>query len=195
MTTKPSAKTGKAKSSATKPAPAKKAAAKPASPKPARKGNEILYWLFKSEPDKWSWEQQKKRGSKGEQWDGVRNYQARNLLRDEVQLGDGVLFYHSRSTPPAVVATARVVRSGYPDPTQFDRRSKYHDPKANRAEPRWYAVDIRLDKELPREVALPELRNVPALDGMVLVNRSRLSVQPVTPSEWKTVLRLAADLK
>ena len=153
----------------------------------------MAYWLMKSEPDAYSIDDLERDGR--EMWDGIRNYQARNLLRDELQLGDGVLFYHSRSSPPAVVATARVVRSGYPDPTQFDRRSKYHDPKAHRAEPRWYAVDIRLDEELPREVALPELRNVPALDGMVLVNRSRLSVQPVAPSEWKTVLRLAADLK
>lgn len=153
------------------------------------------YWLLKSDPEDFGLPGLKKSPGRTTRWDGVRNYQARNLLRDEVRVGDGVLFYHSRSNPPAVVATARVVRSGYPDPTQFDRRSRYHDPKASRAEPRWYAVDIRLEQELPREVALPELRNVPALNEMVLLNRSRLSVQPVTPAEWKTVLRLAADLK
>jgi predicted RNA-binding protein with PUA-like domain len=153
------------------------------------------YWLLKSDPRDFGLHDLKKSPGQMTRWDGVRNYQARNLLRDEVKVGDGVLFYHSRSNPPAVVATARVVRSGYPDPTQFDRRSNYHDPKASRAEPRWYAVDIRLDRELAREVTLPEMRKVPGLDGMVLLNRSRLSVQPVTPAEWKTVLRLAADLK
>jgi predicted RNA-binding protein with PUA-like domain len=153
------------------------------------------YWLLKSDPEDFGLRDLEKSPGRTTRWDGVRNYQARNLLRDDVRVGDGVLFYHSRSNPPSVVATARVVRSGYPDPTQFDRRSKYHDSKASRAEPRWYAVDIRLEKELPREVALPELRNEPALCKMVLVNRSRLSVQPVTPAEWKTVLRLAADLK
>ena len=149
------------------------------------------HWLLKSDPDDFGLPELKRSPGKKTCWDGVRNYQARNLLRDELRVGDGVLFYHSQSKPPAVVAIARVVRAGYPDPTQFDRKAKYHDGKSTRAEPRWYAVDIQLERELPRSVGLPELRDTPELEAMVLLNSSRLSVQPVTPAEWKTVLRLA----
>jgi predicted RNA-binding protein with PUA-like domain len=126
-------------------------------------------------------------------WDGVRNYQARNYLRDDFREGDGVLFYHSQIQPPAVVATATVVRAGYPDPTQFDRRSPGFDPKARKDEPRWVAVDIRLDEELPRPVTLTEMREVEGLEEMVLLRKgSRLSVQPVTAAEWKIINRLAS---
>jgi predicted RNA-binding protein with PUA-like domain len=150
------------------------------------------YWLMKSDPDTFGLRHLKKSPGRTTCWDGVRNYQARNLLRDEIRLGDGVLFYHSRVQPPAVVALARVVRAGYPDPTQFDRRSRYHDPAAERSDPRWYAVDIRLDSELQRPVTLPEMRATAGLEEMVLLSKgSRLSVQPVTASEWKIVLRLA----
>jgi len=103
-----------------------------------------------------------------------------------------VLFYHSQVSPPAVVATAEVVRAGYPDPTQFDPASKYHDPAAEPDRPRWYAVDIRLDRELARPVPLPEMREAPGLEGMVLLRRSRLSVQPVSAAEWRIVLALGA---
>jgi predicted RNA-binding protein with PUA-like domain len=150
------------------------------------------YWLMKSDPDTFGLRHLKKSPGRTTCWDGVRNYQARNLLRDEIRLGDGVLFYHSRVQPPAVVALARVVRAGYPDPTQFDRRSRYHDPAAERSDPRWYAVDIRLDSELQRPVTLPEMRATAGLEEMVLLRKgSRLSVQPVTAGEWKIVLRLA----
>src|SRR6185295_13041192 len=98
-------------------------------------------------------------------------YQARNLLRDEIRVGDGVLFYHSQSAPPAVVGTAEVVRAGYPDPTQFDARSKYRDADSDPAEPRWYAVDIRAGRELDRPVTLPEMREAPGLESMVLLRR------------------------
>jgi predicted RNA-binding protein with PUA-like domain len=150
------------------------------------------YWLFKSDPGTFGLEHLKRSPRKTTCWDGVRNYQARNLLRDEVRTGDGVLFYHSQSKPPAVVALARVVRAGYPDPAQFDRRSKYFDAQSPPDDPRWFAVDIRLERELRRPVALPEMRGARGLEKMALLRRGqRLSVQPVTEREWKAVLGLA----
>ncbi len=149
------------------------------------------YWLLKSDPDDFGLADLKRSPGQKTGWDGVRNYQARNLLRDEIKVGDRVLFYHSQANPPAVVATARVVRAGYPDPTQFDARSGHHDPQSDRAAPRWYAVGIKLESELERAVTLPELRSTPGLKQMVLLHRSRLSVQPVTAGEWKIILRLA----
>ncbi|MCP3978000.1 MAG: EVE domain-containing protein [bacterium] len=148
------------------------------------------YWLMKSDPDTFGLPELKKSPKKTTEWDGVRNYQARNLLRDEIRVGDGVLFYHSQLSPPRVVATAEVVRAGYPDPTQFDRRSPYFDARSRSEDPRWYAVDIRLVKEFAREVGLPELREVAGLEDMVLLNRSRLSVQPVTSAEWNIITNL-----
>jgi len=150
------------------------------------------YWLMKSDPDTFGLPHLKKSPARTTCWDGVRNYQARNLLRDEIRVGDGVLFYHSQVQPPAVVALVRVVRAGYPDPTQFDGRSKYHDPASDPSDPRWYAVDIRLDRELQRPVTLPEMRETPGLHEMVLLRKgSRLSVQPVTAAEWKIVLGIS----
>jgi len=148
------------------------------------------YWLLKSDPQTFGLEHLRRSSRRTTMWDGVRNYQARNSLRDEMRVGDGVLFYHSQSAPPAVVATARVVRAGYPDPTQFDPRSPGYDPKAERATPRWYVVDIRLEEELAHPVTLPEIRRRPELAQMALIRRGRLSVQPVTPAEWKAVVKL-----
>ena len=149
------------------------------------------YWLFKSDPETFGLAELKQSPGRKTCWDGVRNYQARNLLRDEIQIGDRVFFYHSRAAPPAVVATASVVRAGYPDPTQFQARSKGYDSASDRADPRWFAVDIELEHELARPVTLPELRSKRGLSKMVLLNRSRLSVQPVTAVEWRSILRLA----
>lgn len=148
------------------------------------------YWLLKSDPVEFGLNELERSPDQTTEWDGVRNYQARNLLRDEMRIGDGVLFYHSQSRPPAVVATAKVVRSGYPDPSQFDRRSRYYDPGSSGSDPRWYAVDIRLERKLDREVSLPELRRTAGLEQMVLLQRGRLSVQPVTAGEWRIILRL-----
>jgi predicted RNA-binding protein with PUA-like domain len=149
------------------------------------------YWLFKSDPETFGLEDLERSPGQETCWDGVRNYQARNLLRDKIRVGDGVLFYHSRVTPPAVVATAKVVRKGYPDPTQFDARATGYDPRSTPEEPRWYAVDIRLEKKLRTPVELPEMRRVPALEDMVLLRKgSRLSIQPVTKEEWSMILRL-----
>src|SRR5688572_20845933 len=108
------------------------------------------YWLMKSEPEVFSIQHLARAPKKTTFWEGVRNYQARNLLRDQVQVGDGVLFYHSNADPPGVAGTATVARAGYPDPAQFDARSDYHDPQATPDAPRWYAVDIKLDEIFPR---------------------------------------------
>jgi predicted RNA-binding protein with PUA-like domain len=149
------------------------------------------YWLMKSEPEVFSIQDLARAKDQTTFWDGVRNYQARNLLRDEVKRGDGVLYYHSNADPPAVAGTATVVREGYPDPTQFDPKSDYHDPGARPDEPRWYAVDVKLDEIFARPVGLDELRTIPSLRGMVLLQKgSRLSVQPVTADEWKVVTKL-----
>jgi predicted RNA-binding protein with PUA-like domain len=144
---------------------------------------------MKSEPETFSIEDLARAAKKTTGWDGVRNYQARNLLRDEIQVGDGVLFYHSSADPPGVAGTAEVARAGYPDPSQFDRKSNHHDPDANPDEPRWYMVDIKHTQTFPTFVPLPALREMPALRDMVLLRKgSRLSVQPVTPDEWKAIV-------
>src|SRR3954453_635473 len=144
------------------------------------------YWLMKSEPEAVSIDDLARAKNGTTRWDGVRNYQARNFLRDDISLGDGVLFYHSSADPPAVAGTARVARAGYPDPTQFDPRDKHFDRESWRDEPRWYAVDIKFESKFGREVTLPELRGARALADMELLRRgNRLSVQEVTPGQWK----------
>jgi len=120
------------------------------------------YWLMKSEPNVFSIEDLARAPKQTTGWDGVRNYQARNLLRDEIKVGDGVLFYHSSADPPAVAGTAEVVRAGYPDPTQFDRKDDHFDPDSAPGEPRWYQVDVRALRKLPKEVPLPLIRETPA---------------------------------
>jgi predicted RNA-binding protein with PUA-like domain len=149
------------------------------------------YWLFKSEPSSFSLEDLKNRPGATEHWDGVRNFQARNFLRDEVQVGDQVLFYHSNIGEPAVVGIAEVVTGGYPDFTAFDPLGKYFDPRSNPDKPTWFMVDVRFVRELPRQVTLAELKAIPELSGMALLNRSRLSIQPVRKEEWDLILRLA----
>lgn len=149
------------------------------------------YWLLKSEPDVFSFDDLRKSPKRTVGWEGVRNYQARNLLRDEVRKGDGVLFYHSSTAAPAAVGTAVVAREAYPDPFQFDRRSPYHDPKATPEAPRWVTIDVRYDRAFRNPVTLATLRATPELAGMALLRRgNRLSVQPVTADEWRVVLRL-----
>ena len=146
------------------------------------------HWLFKSEPDVYPIEALARDGSTF--WGGIRNYQARNMLRDDVAVGDGVLFYHSRVAPMAVVGTAKVTRAGYPDPTQFDPKSKYFDEKATKENPRWFVVDIELDEIFERPVTLAEMRGMKPLARMELLRKgSRLSVQPVRKGEWNAVVR------
>lgn len=149
------------------------------------------YWLFKSEPSSFSLDDLKNRPDATEPWDGVRNYQARNFLRDAIQVGDLVLFYHSNIEEPAIVGIAEVVKAGYPDWTAFDPQNSHFDPRSTAVKPVWYMVDVRFVRELPRPVTLSELKGIPSLSGMALLNRSRLSVQPVREEEWSEVLRLA----
>ncbi|MFA0812297.1 EVE domain-containing protein [Microbulbifer epialgicus] len=150
----------------------------------------MTYWLFKSEPDEYSLQDLAAEATGCGRWDGIRNYQARNFLRDQVSLGDEVLFYHSACKVPAVVGTAKVVRAAYPDPAQFDPENKYFDPKAIPDEPRWYCVDVTWCSEFARPVPLAEIKKTPELKNMVLVKQGRLSIQPVTDSEWETIVRL-----
>jgi predicted RNA-binding protein with PUA-like domain len=148
------------------------------------------FWLLKSEPSTFSIDDLARLPGKSTFWDGVRNYQARNLLRDEMQVGDGVLFYHSSADPPAVAGTATVVEAGSPDPSQFDARSDHHDPASTRDAPRWFGVRIKFERKFDRPIPLDELRQSPALARMVLLQRSRLSVQPVTADEWRAILKM-----
>ena len=146
------------------------------------------YWLMKTEPGTYSIADLERDGVTG--WEGVRNYQARNFMRDTMQPGDGVLFYHSNADPPGVAGVARIARAGYPDPTALDPNSKYFDPKASKDDPRWYRVDVEFVARFPEVVPLAALRSTPGLENMLVINRSRLSVQPVTPEEWEIVRSL-----
>ena len=150
------------------------------------------YWLMKSEPGCFSFAELQGRPGQTEHWDGVRNFQARNLLRDELQVGDGVLFYHSNTAQPAIVGLARVVRAGYPDFTACDPRSDHFDPRASAANPIWYMVDVQGLAALPQPLTRDDLRRHPLLCRMdVLRKGNRLSVQAVREEEWRAVLEVA----
>jgi len=149
------------------------------------------YWLMKSEPDVFGIHDLERRPGGTEPWDGVRNYQARNFMRDDMQPGDGVLFYHSNSDPPGVAGLAEVVRAGYPDPTAFDPAHIHYDAKSDPASPRWFMVDVRHLHTFARLIPLEELRRTPGLEDMAVVRKGqRLSVQPVTAAEWEIVRAL-----
>jgi len=150
----------------------------------------MAFWLFKTEPGCFSFDDLKKRPDMTEHWDGVRNFQARNFLRDSIQPGDRVLFYHSSIPEPAVVGIAEVVRAGYPDFTALDSDGEHFDPKASPANPIWYMVDVRYLEPLPKQVTLEAIKGHPLLGEMPLVKRSRLSIQPVTEAEWQTILAM-----
>jgi predicted RNA-binding protein with PUA-like domain len=150
------------------------------------------WWLFKSEPDEFSFEDLLAAPKRRTFWNGVRNYQARNMLRDEVQVGDLVLYYHSNAEPSGVAGIAEVVAAGSPDPTQFEP-GDYHEPRATREAPVWFGVELAAVKALARLVPLEELKAEPALAKMGVVQRgSRLSIQPVTREEFELVVALAA---
>lgn len=147
------------------------------------------YWLFKTEPSTYSWEDLKQQPNRTDYWDGIRNYQARNFLRDQVKKGDLVLFYHSVKQPQAIMGIAKVVREAYPDPTAFDPDSKYYDPKSDSENPRWVMVDMQAIAEFDPPILRDELKQIPGLGNMMLLRKgSRLSIQPVSEEEWKIIL-------
>jgi predicted RNA-binding protein with PUA-like domain len=148
----------------------------------------MAYWLMKSEPDEVSIDDLVRLGSLP--WTGVRNYQARNFMRDDMRVGDGVLFYHSSCPQPGVAGLAEVASTAYPDATQFDPKSPYYDAKSKREEPRWLHVDVKLVKKT-RLLPLSEMREVKALEGMRLLARgNRLSITPVSAAEWRVITKL-----
>ena len=148
----------------------------------------VRYWLMKSEPHVYPFSQLVEDGST--HWDGVRNYQARNMMRDDLKLGDMVLFYHSNTKPPHVAGIARVSREGYPDHTSWDPDSKYYDEKSSPDNPRWIMVDIEAIQEMEK-VSLVDIKANPNLDGMPLVQKGqRLSVQPVSKEQYEEICRM-----
>ena len=145
------------------------------------------YWLMKSEPDAFSIDDLKRKGQ--EAWDGVRNYQARNFMRDGMNVGDKVFFYHSNCAEPGIVGIAEVATDAYPDPSQFDPKSKYFDAGSSRDNPRWMLVDVKFVKKLKRTISLKELQSEAALAEMALVRKgNRLSVMPVEAADWRHIL-------
>lgn len=146
------------------------------------------YWLMKSEPDSYSIDDLKRDGRTS--WEGVRNYQARNFMRDDMKPGDEILYYHSGATPPGVAGLARVARTAYADPTALDPESHYFDPKASPDDPRWYMVDIEFEERFPEVVSLSTLHDTAGLEEMLVNKKSRLSVQPVTKGEFEIVRKL-----
>lgn len=152
----------------------------------------MRHWLLKSEPDVFSFADLWAAPRRTTCWDGVRNYQARNTLRDEMRRGDLAFYYHSNADPTGIAGICEVVREGYPDHTAFDPKDPHHDPKSKVESPTWYMVDVRAVRAFPRVVTLAELKAVKGLSGMALLQKgSRLSVQPVSAAEWATVCRLA----
>jgi predicted RNA-binding protein with PUA-like domain len=198
--------TGTAKKKATKGARVAKAVKKKAAPKAAkpeggawaavftpRSPGERRYWLVKSEPETFSFDALLAAPNRTTQWDGVRNFAARNFMRDGMQVGDQVFFYHSSVNPQAIVGVCEVVRDAYPDSTAFDASHHGYDADSDRDEPTWVMVDLRAVERLPRPVTLAELKAEPRLAGMALLRIGRLSVTPVTAAEWEVIRSLAAS--
>lgn len=147
------------------------------------------YWLMKSEPNDFSIEDLKKSPKKTTYWDGVRNYQARNMMRDEMKIGDLVFYYHSNCKPPGIVGIAAVVRESYPDHTAFDPDSKYFDPKSDPDNPRWMMVDIKFKQQFSGIISLDTIRGIPECREMRLIQKgNRLSITPVSEREWLAIL-------
>ena len=153
----------------------------------------MRHWLLKTEPGVFSFDDLLQAPDRTTGWNGIRNFQARNFLRDQMEEGDRVLVYHSSADPPVVAGLAEVVRRGYPDPTQFDPKDDHYDPESTPAAPRWYQVDVKAVRKLPRAVSLEEIRQTKALAKMPLVQRGqRLSVQPVAPEEYALIVRMGS---
>jgi len=151
----------------------------------------MKYWLLKSEPSVFGIEDLKNRPDATEHWDGVRNYQARNFMRDEMERGDLAFFYHSNCKVPGIVGIVEIVRSAYPDFTAFDPESDHFDPKSHHDNPRWFMVDVRFSQQFPRTISLNELKECSELQEMPLLHRgNRLSVMPVSSDQWQFILSL-----
>ncbi|MDH5617016.1 MAG: EVE domain-containing protein [Gammaproteobacteria bacterium] len=149
----------------------------------------MAYWLMKSEPDVYSIDDLER--DRREKWDGIRNYQARNMMRDDMRIGDEIFFYHSSCKEPGIAGIMKVASEPYPDPGQFDRTSKYYDPKSTREEPRWILVDVQFVRKLKRNITLTEIKAQKSLEGMLLTRRgNRLSIMPVEKKHWKKILSL-----
>jgi predicted RNA-binding protein with PUA-like domain len=152
----------------------------------------MRYWLMKSEPDVFSIDNLKNSPRRTAHWDGVRNYLARNLIRDQMRDGDLAFFYHSSCATPGITGIMEIIGAAHPDPTAWDPNSPYFDPKSSATAPRWYMVDVRLRQVFKNSVTLTELRKYPQLEQMPLLRRgNRLSVMPVTPQEWDFIEKLA----
>ncbi len=160
---------------------------------PTKSDSDRNYWLLKTEPSTFSFDDLWNAPKRTTTWDGVRNFQARNMLRDGMKEGDRVFIYHSSTDPTGIAGIAEVARPGYPDETAFDAKDSHFDQKSRRESPSWYAVDIKAVKRLPEFITLEKLRSVKGLENMVLLRKgSRLSVQPVTHDEWHRILELAS---
>ena len=152
-----------------------------------RKKNEHRYWLVKSEPETFSFDDLLKAKNQTTHWNGVRNFVARNFLRDGMKLGDRVFYYHSSTKPQAIVGIAEVVREGYPDDTAFDKKDHGYDEKSKRDDPTWFMVDLKAVERLPKPVTLPDIKARKELANMTLLRIGRLSVTPVTAEEWRVI--------
>ena len=147
------------------------------------------YWLFKSEPDTFGIDDLYRKPKKTEHWDGVRNYQARNMLRDQIKVGDKAFFYHSNCKPPGIVGIMEVVKSGYPDPSALNPESKYYDPLATPVNPRWFMVDVKFIKKFPQIITLEQLKDHSGLRQLPVARKgNRLSITPVNEKEWNIIL-------
>jgi predicted RNA-binding protein with PUA-like domain len=150
------------------------------------------YWLMKSEPAEVSVDDALAAPNATVPWTGVRNYQARNFMRDQMRVDDGVLFYHSSCAEPGIVGIARVASTPYPDPTQFDKNSNYYDPASKQEEPRWQLVDVQVLRKT-RTLGLPELRSTSGLEDLVVLRKgNRLSITPVEPKHWRQIVKMLA---
>jgi len=151
----------------------------------------MKYWLMKSEPDVFGIDHLAKMPKKTEHWDGIRNYQVRNMMRDEMKKGDLVFFYHSNCKEPGIVGIARIVKEAYPDFTAFDPKEKYYDPKSKPKNPRWLMVDVQLVRKFKRTISLQELKSYKTLSEMIILRRgNRLSITPVSKKHWDFILKL-----
>ncbi|MEQ8858887.1 MAG: EVE domain-containing protein [Pseudomonadales bacterium] len=151
----------------------------------------MAYWLVKSEPDEFGFDDLYRRPKRTDHWDGVRNYQARNFMRDGMKKGDEVFFYHSNCETPGIAGIAKVVREAYPDHTAFDPDDPHYDPKSDPEDPRWLMVDLKYVRKLKRTISLAELKDNPKLEGWALVRKgNRLSVLPVSDAQWRAVLAM-----